>query len=327
MNINTLALAAFLALVPLFAFAPLSALSALAQDEAPAEAPTEIAPPPATAPATTPPPVTPPPATRAPRGPVIPNFLDPADRFTRPDVSGLERLRFLTVTDFPPFSYIDADKQLVGFHVELARTICEELEVEAVCEIQALPFAELEAALGRGEGEAIMAGLAITPETRRRLDFTRPYFRLPARFLVRADTLVRADGAVDELLAVAFANRPVAVIDGTAHAAYLRRFFGAARVESHATRAAALKAVEEGRADALFDDALALSRVMQRRPGTFAFAGGPYLDPRYFGHGLAIATRPNDPGLTQALNHALVALNDSGRFEELYLRHFPIGLF
>lgn len=258
---------------------------------------------------------------QAPSGPVIPNFLDPSDRFTKPDVSALERLRFLTVTDFPPFSFIDADRQLVGFHVELARTICEELEVEAVCEIQAVPFTELEAALGRGEGEAIMAGLAVTPETRARLDFTRPYFRLPARFLARADAQLA------EPVGAALAGRPVAVIDGTAHAAFLRRHFGRTIIQTYPTRALALKALEDGKVEALFDDGLALSRVLQRRPGAFRFAGGPFLDPAFFGHGLAIATRPNDDALTRALNYALVALNDSGRFEELYLRHFPIGLF
>ena len=255
------------------------------------------------------------------RGPVIPNFFDPADRFDKPDTSRLQRLRFLTVTDFPPFSYIDADKQLVGFHVELVRAICEELDVEAVCEIQAVPFAELEAALGRGDGEAIIAGLAVTPQTRARLDFTRPYFRLPARFLAR-----RGDEPA-EPLAATLAGRPVAVIDGTAHAAYLRRFLPKALARTYATRAQALKALEEGEVDALFDDALASARVVQQRLETFGFAGGPFFDSRYFGHGLAIATRPDDDALTQALNHALVAINDSGRFEELYLRHFPIGLF
>ena len=255
------------------------------------------------------------------QSPIIPNTFDPSDRFTKPDTSQLERLRFLTVTDFPPFSYIDTDKQLVGFHVELARNICEELEADAVCEIQALPFAELEAALGRGEGEALMAGLAITPETRARLDFTRPYFRLPARFLALAGA------QLSEPLGAALSAKPVAVIDGTAHAAYLRRHFGRSIVQSYPTRALALQAVEEGRAVALFDDAVALSRVLQTRRGVFAFVGGAFFDPRYFGHGLAIATRPNDDALTQALNAALVALQDSGRFEELYLRHFPIGLF
>ena len=82
--------------------------------------------------------------TNAQQDPVIPNFWDPQERFIKPNVKDLPRLRFLTTTDFPPFSYIDKDKRLTGFHVELARAICAELEVLPVCQIQALPFADLQ---------------------------------------------------------------------------------------------------------------------------------------------------------------------------------------
>ncbi|MDA8870938.1 amino acid ABC transporter, partial [Rhizobiaceae bacterium] len=47
--------------------------------------------------------------------PVIPNFFDPQVRIPRPDLSGRERLRFLTVTDFPPFSFIGTGDRLTGF--------------------------------------------------------------------------------------------------------------------------------------------------------------------------------------------------------------------
>lgn len=250
---------------------------------------------------------------------VIPNFFDPQDRFEKPDIADLPRLRFLTVTDFPPFSYVDADRQLVGYHVELARAICERLDAEAKCEIQALPFAELEKALLAEEGEAIMAGLAITSGSRGRLAFTRPYFRLPARFAApggRAPTNPLDAGA------------RVAVRKGTAHEAYLRRFVPAASLNAYGTDVAARAAVADGKADVYFGDALRLSRFFATPEGTgWRFVGGAYGDPSYFGRGLAIAVRPDSPELLNALNHALVDLNEKRVLEELYLRHFPIGLF
>ena len=63
----------------------------------------------------------------------IPNFWDPQERFIKPNVKNLQRLRFLTTTDFPPFSYIDKSKRLSGFHVDLARAICSELELDRAC--------------------------------------------------------------------------------------------------------------------------------------------------------------------------------------------------
>ena len=43
--------------------------------------------------------------------------------------------------------------------------------------------------------------------------------------------------------------------------------------------------------------------------------------------GLAIAVKKGDRELADAFNYALKTINDSGKFEELYLRYFPLGLF
>jgi len=61
----------------------------------------------------------------------------------------MPRMRFLTTTDFPPFNFIDRKKRLTGFHVDLARAICEELEVLNRCQIQGLPWEELQDTLKR----------------------------------------------------------------------------------------------------------------------------------------------------------------------------------
>src|SRR5690606_4962775 len=114
--------------------------------------------------------------------PNIPQFWDVKERLVRPDISGLPRVRFLTTIDFPPFNYIDSNGLLSGLHVDLARALCEELGILDRCQIQALPWAELEGALARGEGDAIIAGLAVSPESRGRYAFTRSYMRFPARF-------------------------------------------------------------------------------------------------------------------------------------------------
>ncbi len=115
------------------------------------------------------------------------------ERLVRPDISGMLRLRFLTTTDFPPFNFIDQADRLSGFHVDLARALCEELAMQTRCQIQALPYEQLADALDAGQGEAVLAGVAVTTELRERFRFTRPYLLLPARFLVnRQKRLTRA---------------------------------------------------------------------------------------------------------------------------------------
>src|SRR5690606_33461920 len=92
------------------------------------------------------------PAPGAAEQPSIPQFWDVKERLVRPDISALPRVRFLTTIDFPPFNYIDANGLITGLHVDLAREICLELGIIDRCQIQALPWEELEGALERNEG-------------------------------------------------------------------------------------------------------------------------------------------------------------------------------
>ena len=255
--------------------------------------------------------------------PVIPNFWDSQERFIRPNLKGLPRLRFLTVTDFPPFSFIDGDNRLAGFHIDLARAICTELEVLPVCQIQALPFAQLNSALKSGQGEAIIAGLPMRRETRRELLFSRPYFHIPGRFVVRLDSDLRGEGIA------ALNQRTVGVISDTAHAAYARSFFENTNLRLYPDRTALLAGLQSKQVDAVFADALSLAFFLQGDVGQACcrFWGGPYLSNRYFGEGLAIAVPKDSRDLAAGLDYALRSINDKGIFAELYLRYFPISLF
>ena len=255
--------------------------------------------------------------------PTVPSFWNSKERFIKPNLKGIQRLRFLTVTDFPPFSYIDREKRLSGFHVDLARAICRELEVLPVCQIQGLPFGEINRALLGGGGEAALAGHAITDALRRQLIFSRPYFRLPARFLAKEDASLKPP------MVIALKDRSVGVVDGTSHAAYAQAYFGDMRLRLFATRDDALAALEKGEVEAVFGDALQLAFYLQRK-GTDAccrFAGKAYLAPAYFGSGLAIASAPGNRELVDGINFALRAIHDKGIFAELYLRYFPISLY
>ena len=111
--------------------------------------------------------------------PAAPMFWDVKERLPKPDLSALPRLRFLTTTDFPPFNYLDRDGRLSGFHIDLVRAICAELDIADKCQIQAMPWEQLEDALERGRGEAIIAGIAVTEETRTKYAFSRPYLQFP----------------------------------------------------------------------------------------------------------------------------------------------------
>src|SRR6185437_3441522 len=108
----------------------------------------------------------------------VPGFWDPRRRPERPDLSRINIIRFLTETDYPPFNYAGPDGAPIGFNIDLARLICEELKV--ACTVQQRRFDTLINALNTNNGDAIIASIAETPEMRTRLDFSDPYYRTPA---------------------------------------------------------------------------------------------------------------------------------------------------
>jgi polar amino acid transport system substrate-binding protein len=253
----------------------------------------------------------------------LPVLFDARERLVRPDMSGVLRLRFLTTTDFPPFNFMDQSGRLSGFHIDLARALCEELGLQSRCQIQALPYGQLTTALEAGQGEAVMAGIAVTPELRQRFNFTRPYLLLPARFLIQADTVLpRSD-------AEALSGRKVGVVKDTAHEAMLRTFFPGVEPVTFEDHDALMEALKDKRMPAVFADALQLSFWMMSpaAAGCCRFLDGPFLSERHLGEGMTIMVGGQDGALTAALESALGALSKDGRLEEIYLRYFPAGLF
>lgn len=83
----------------------------------------------------------------------MPVLFDAQERFPGGDLSSVPRIRFLMSVDFPPFNFTDQEGRLAGFHVDLVREICAQLKVESKCQVQALPFDELEAALEMGRAK------------------------------------------------------------------------------------------------------------------------------------------------------------------------------
>jgi len=266
-------------------------------------------------------PAPPPAATNATNGVVIPDFWDPRRRVERPPAGAVPAIRFITTDDFPPFNFIDADGHLAGFNVDLARAVCEELAIQ--CTIQARAWNELTDRLTSKQADAAIAGIAISAEARKTLDFSDVYLRTPARFVVR-----KADEALDPSPA-SLKGKTLAVVAGSAHEAYLAAMYPEVTRKTYPTPDAARAAVKSGDADALFGDGMQLSFWLQSQAaeGCCAFAGGPYLEPRFFGQGYAIAFAKGQPQMKAALNAALQAVYEKGTYAELYLRYFPVSFF
>jgi polar amino acid transport system substrate-binding protein len=230
-------------------------------------------------------------------------------------------LRFLTDSDYPPFNYFDEEGTLTGFNVDFARAVC--LELDTGCDIQTAEWKSLLPSLERGETDAVIASIGVTPATLAQADFTSHYYVMSASFVARKDA------AKLDVTPVGLEGKKIGVIKGSAHEAYLLAFFPDTLAQPFETDEQLREALTKSEIDLIFGDRVSLMFWINGAGGSGCceFRSGPYLDPRYFGDGIGIAVRKGDAELRQLLEKGIQRVRRSARYEELLLRYFPQRLF
>ncbi len=250
-----------------------------------------------------------------------PSFVDPDLRLERPTLSGVRAIRFLTTDDYPPLNFALAGGSLTGFNVDVARAICKALDIG--CTVQARPWETLVDALTSGKGDAVIASIAASSALRAQIDFSLPYYKTPARFVLRRDA------APFPTTPAGLTGRIVGVVAGTAHQAYLALFFPGAKAKPFASPADLQSALRSNAVDVGFVDGVTFSIWMNGDDASNCcmFRGGPYLESRFFGEGVGIAVRKDDVELRKAFDWALAEIMKTGVYAELYVKYFPIDFY
>ena len=249
-----------------------------------------------------------------------PSLTDPRMREEKPEPGEIQFIRFLTTEDYPPFSFLRSDGELSGFNVDLARAVCDELKL--ACSIQAWRWDQLDDALAKGAGDAIISSRKLTRTADENQIFSIPYYLTPARFV----TLRSSD--LDSFIPEKLKSRKIGTIGGSAHEAFLKAAFSASMIRPFPSLAEAEAALIAGDIDTLFADGVTLSIWLAESGGQCcAFRGGPYLDSHYFGEGGRIVFRRDNQNLRAVINAALHRLDGRGVTAELYWKYFPAGFY
>ena len=175
----------------------------------------------------------------------------------------------------------------------------------------------------RGRGEAIVAGIAMTENTRAEYAFSRPYLQFPARFVMPKTS------AVSEPIYAKINGERIGVIAGSGHEKMLREYFPDVKVVTYTRQEWMYGDLKAGKIAGVFGDGMRLAFWLagSEASGCCRFAGGPYLAPEYLGSASPSPPRSSDPTLAAAFDYALQQIAVKGRFAELYLRYFPVSFF
>ena len=270
----------------------------------------------------------------------IPKLFDPDHHVGQTETPAIKSVRFLTTDDFPPFHFARADGSLTGFDIDLARAICTNMKL--ACTIQARRFDALVSEIKGGRSDALIAAVANTQAARADLLFTDPYYTTPARFVVRRDSVAKADvsgqgqspvtgqgPAIAAMTPEGLAGHTVGVEAETAHEAFLKAFFPDAKLKPYRNQADLRAALQMKEVEAIFADGVGLAGWLNGGDGQACcgFRGGPYTESRYFGNGVSIAVAKDNIALRQALDAELAKLVQSGAYADIYLKYFPISFY
>jgi ABC-type amino acid transport substrate-binding protein len=163
--------------------------------------------------------------------------------------------------------------------------------------------------------DAIIASMSDTPERRARIDFTKPYYRSPVRFVGPATGVAGSDWP---------GGHPIGVQLGTVNQTYMDVHFPGTPLRLYGNQEHLLLDLYAGRVDAVLGEAAQLDTGFLRTPAGegFAFLGSPMFDPAIQGAGAAIGVRKDDAALRDRLDAGLDAIRASGAYREISLRYF-----
>jgi lysine-arginine-ornithine-binding protein len=221
---------------------------------------------------------------------------------------------------YPPFSETAPDGSVVGFDIDIANALCEEMGED--CTLVRTDWDGIIPALLERHCDAIIASMSITPEREQVVAFTNRYYYTPAMFAAPEDADF-GDSPED------LAGKVVGVQRGTIHQNYMERYYPDTRLTLYASQDEAYLDLVAGRLDAVMADTVAITGGFLDTPQGEGFAqlGDVHYDPEIHGRGAGIAVRQGDDELRERINAAIRAIREDGTYEEIAERYFDFDVY
>jgi len=233
-----------------------------------------------------------------------------SDQQAEAPVSRLEQIKqagtivVATSADYPPFEYhaiIDGKDKIVGWEMELAEAIANELGVKL--EITEGIFDTLLLDLAAGKADMVISAMTITPERLESVDFSEPYWMTAQSVLIPK----AAEGTIQS--AEDLIGKTIGVQLGTTGEIAAKEVEGA-EVRSYELFEAAVLDLVAGRVQAVVGDYAVVKNYAATRPElTVAFELTKEEN--------AVAFRQDDDELREAVNAILAKLKEDGTIDQL----------
>ncbi|MFP4353623.1 MAG: ABC transporter substrate-binding protein/permease [Phycisphaerae bacterium] len=225
-----------------------------------------------------------------------------------------EPLRVALTGKYPPFSFYDSQGNLVGYDVDVSRTISQQMG--RPLEIVTTEWDFILPGLLAGEYDAIIGSMAITEERAQKVLFSIPYYTSGAQlFLQRSNphdvySIWEAEGK----------SLRLGVVRGETYETYLRNHHPGIDIRTYKSSNDIFLDMETGQLDGFVTDKLVGTYQARQAGRPFVWVGDLLYEEQ-----MAIPVVKSDPALLGEINAALQEMQRSGRLKEIYDKWFSGG--
>jgi octopine/nopaline transport system substrate-binding protein len=250
-----------------------------------------------------------------------------------------ETVKIATEGAYAPWNFTGAGGKLEGFEIDLANDLCSRMKVK--CEIVAQDWDGIIPALQAKKYDAFMAGMSITDERKKVIDFSVPYANSPNGYLVPKNSPLakmpgtgqafnlaiqpaEAEKAIEATKSV-LKGKTIGVQTSTTHAAFADKYLkGTAEIREYKTTEAHDLDLAAGRIDAVLADATALNGTLEKPEFKDYQLVGPSLTGGMLGPGVGVGLRKEDAELKKMFDEAIKAATADGTTKRLSDKWFKI---
>ena len=216
------------------------------------------------------------------------------------------KLHMATNAAFPPYEMVKDDGGYEGIDVEIATAIAEKLGLELV--VDDMDFGAVITAVQTGKSDIAMAGLTVTDERKKNIDFTDSYATGKQVIIVKEGSDIKsADDLTGKMIGTQEATTgyiycSASVEDGG---------YGEENVTAYTNGATAVQALVEGKVDCVIIDSQPAEEYVKANKG-LVILETPFVTEDY-----AIGVSKDNTALTEAVNGALKELIADGTVKSI----------
>ena len=217
-----------------------------------------------------------------------------------------EVLTMCTNATFPPYEYYDGDK-IIGIDAEIAQAIADKLGMELV--IEDMEFNSIISYVNANDNAFGMAGMTVTEDRKKTVDFTTSYAKGIQSVIVKADSDIKS---IDDL-----AGKKIGVQLSTTGDIYATDDFGADFVTQYNKATDCVLGLTKGDVDAVIIDNAPAKVFVEQNEGLVL------LDAAYADEDYAIAVKKGDAELLEKLDSAITELIADGTVAKIVEKYIP----